>query len=182
MEMKFYHRTSLARAEKIRSCGYIYSEKLAIQKGYIAPDEITDNSTGEIDREFARDNYVFLSHNNQNYGEAVFCFSEKILSLPDCYVATAGDFLHFCDTPENLSYFKNSIIPGNQFIKYVDKFFKTLPNPDWFFGEKVGLKDFLSTAIKEKINGNDLGWKLYMKLFPEIIIKDKLLIGHYICP
>jgi len=175
MKIKFYHCTSRENLEKILKYNKIFSEKKARRLGLIK-----ESSTGEIDRRYRRDNFVFLSHQPQNYGEIIFIFSPEILNLPSCYVATAGDFLHFCDTPKNIKYFKNSIISGKDFPNYIENFLKELPNPDWFFGKKRGLKKFLSEAIIENINGNSEKLKLYWRLFPEIMVKNELPLKYLI--
>ena len=175
MNLKLFHCTSKEYYDTILGYGKLFSEKKARKLKLI-----TQSSTGEIDRQYNRDRYVFLSHLPQNYGDVVMRFSDEVLNLPECYVATAGDFLNFCDTPESIKYFNDSIIPGRKFKSYFNTLLKKLPNPDWFWGKKTGLKKFLSNALIENMMGKPDNLRLYWSLFPEIMVKDELSLDYLI--
>lgn len=176
--LKLYHQTSKEKWEAIQKVGAILSEKELLKRGLISADQLEDfetTSTGKLDREVGRDEYVFASHRPANYGDVTLEIDLDALNIEGAKVATAGDWLHFVDNEETRKYFNDSVIPATDFVKYLSQFLKTLPDPEWFWGkEDPRIKELIGQGMMEKIKGNPEKFRQFWKLYPEIMFPKEL--------
>jgi len=176
--LKLYHQTSKEKWSAIKKTGAILSEKELLKRGLISEDQLEDfetTGTGSLDREVGRDEYVFASHRPANYGEVTLEIDLDALNIEGAKVATAGDWLHFVDDEESKKYFRDSEIPATEFVKYLSRFLKTLPDPEWFWGKPdPRIQELIGQGMVEKIKGNPEKIRQFWKLHPEIMFPKEL--------
>ncbi|OGZ58189.1 MAG: hypothetical protein A3B96_00690 [Candidatus Spechtbacteria bacterium RIFCSPHIGHO2_02_FULL_43_15b] len=117
--LKLYHETSKEKWEAIQKVGAILSERELLRRGLISEEQLDDfetTSTGFLDREAGRDDYVFASHRPANYGNVTLEIDLEALKIDGAKVATAGDWLHFVDDEDAERYFHDSEIPASKFV------------------------------------------------------------------
>jgi len=190
--LKLYHQTTKEKWEKIQEQGALLSEKELIKRGLIKKDEklggYEDTATGDLDREEGRDEYVFAVHKPQGYGEVTLEIDLEALNIEGTKVATAGEWLDYAVEEEDKEYFRNSIIKGTEFVDYLKKFLKALPNKEWFFEEhilsgdtqiKKEILDFMRQALMEKTYQNDKEkYRITTSLNPEIMFPNELPLKY----
>lgn len=183
--LHLYHATPKQKWEAMQREGEILSERELLNRGLITREQLDDfetTSTGEIDRGVGNDQYVFLSISGENYGDVLLEIDPSVLNIPGVIVNTAGDYLHFANNPELERYYQDSQIPGSQFMDYLYWYVNGLPDPEWVFGKRdEKMRDLLTEALIEKFEeGRSDKFKLYMSLFPEIKVPDKLALKYVI--
>jgi len=178
--LHFYHQTTKEKWKKIIEAGAILSEKELVERGFITAEQLEDDlfdetSTGSLDREAGRDQYVFASHVPHGYGEITLELDPSILEIKGAKVAMAGDWLHYCDSEEGRKYFEESEIPASEFVHYLTKFINSLPDPEWFWGKRdEKLKELIGEGFKESSSGNSQKIRTFWSLFPEIMLPKEL--------
>ncbi|GEM_PF-2453937 len=183
--LKLYHSTTKEKWEKIKKQGALLSEKELVKRGMISKNEFgyyEDTSTGYLDREEGRDEFVFASHKPQNYGDVILEIDLSALNIEGTKVATAGEWLHYAVDDDDKEYFRKSIIEGKDFINYLIKYINSLPNKEWFFGGpkvKDEINDYLGEALLEKnIEGKKDKFRNFNRLSPEIMFPKELPLKY----
>ena len=180
--LKLYHQTSKEKWEAIQKAGAILSEKELLKRGLISEEQLEDfetTSTGSLDREAGRDEYVFASHRPENYGDVTVEIDLDALNLPGAKVATAGDWLHFVNDEDDERYFHDSEISASEFVEYLTVFLKTLPDPEWFWGKSdLRIQELISQGMREKIEGDPEKIRQFWKLHPEIMFSRELPLKY----
>jgi hypothetical protein len=182
-KLKLYHTTTKEKWEKIQEVGAILSERELVKRGLITTTQLDDfetTSTGHMDREENRDDYVFASHQKENYGDVTLEINLEALNIPEAKVSTAGEWLMFADTEEAKQYYRDQEIPASQFISYLTEFLQTLPDTEWFWGiQNKEVRDFFGQAMKDRAyNNNDEKFRTFWKLHPEIIFPKELPLKY----
>ncbi|MBI2041853.1 MAG: hypothetical protein HYT20_02450 [Candidatus Nealsonbacteria bacterium] len=181
-KLKLYHQTSKEKWKAIQKAGAILSEKELLKQGLISKEQLEDfetTSTGSLDREAGRDEYVFASTRPANYGEVTLEIDLEALNLDGAKVATAGDWLNFVDNENDKKYFHDSEIPASEFIKYLARFLKTLPDSEWFWDKSdPRIKELIDQGMMEKIKGNQEKIRQFYKLYPEIMFPKELPLKY----
>lgn len=183
--LHLYHSLSQNQWELIQKEGAIFSYAELVRRGLIKDtgDEMTEedmeHTTGGLDKAIGSDQYVFLSHDAQKYGDVLLEINPSVLEKEGTVVNTAGDYLNFANNPDLEEYYKNSQIPGNKFFDWLTDHVNRLPNPGWFFGEdQESLKRFLKEAMVEKVKGNTDKFKTYWSLHPEIKVLNQVPLSY----
>ncbi len=184
-KLHLYHQTSKEKWQQIQKIGAILSERELLNRGLITKEQLNDfetTSTGELDREAGRDNYVFASHKPAGYGEVTLEIDLSVLDLPETKVSTAGEYLMHAVDEDDQNYYQNSLISGTEFIKYLINFLPTLPNKEWFWNncqEDLELAKFIGEAHLDKYQkGDKIKFRQYWKLFPEIMFAQELPLKY----
>lgn len=186
-KLKLYHVTTLEKWNKIQKSGALYCEAELVRKGFISREEADDlssdaSSTGELDRSVGRDEYIFFSTKKMNYGEVTLEMDLDALNIPGALVATAGDWLNFSGSEDDIDYFNKSIIPASQFIDYLVDFLPTLPNKDWFWlsdKNNEELRKFIGEGLMDKVRKKDnTKNKIFNKLYPEIMFPKEVPLSY----
>jgi len=182
-KLSLYHQTSLEKWKKIQAVGAILSERELISRGLITKEEAESladefTSTGQGDREVGRDDFVFASTKPAGYGQVTLKIDLSALQISGAKVSTAGEWLMHYDE-EDRDYFNETEIPANKFISYLVDFLPTLPNKNWFWGDRNGLQEFFGEAMLNKIHKNDkIKFRTFWKLYPEIIFPKELPLKY----
>lgn len=181
-KLRLYHQTSKEKWEAIQKAGAILSEKELLERGLISKEQLEDfetTSTGSLDREAGRDEYVFASHRPANYGDVTLEIDLEALNLDGAKVATAGDWLHFVNDENDERYFHDSEIPASEFVEYLTRFLKTLPDPEWFWGKSdPRVQELIGQGMMEKIKGNPEKIRQFWKLHPDIMFPKELPLKY----
>lgn len=175
--------------KQAQEVGAVLCPRELVARGLIKEDEITNKAvtlTNEDDIALGKDNYVFLSVGQSDYGFGGFHLEvdPAILDQPGVVVNTAGDSLNFQNPQSLRDYYLKSVIPGREFLDYMVEFLKKLPNPEWFFGKRdAAFKRLQKKSIIEanpKHYSDHKNYKLFHALFPEIMVPTELPLSMII--
>lgn len=189
-KLHLYHSTSKDKWDKIKELGAILSENELLKRGLIKPEQLDDwnvTSTGSLDREAGRDQFVFASHRPQNYGEVILEIDLSALNINGAKVAAAGDWLFLCETPATREYFNNSILNASEFTKYLVGLLNSLPeNLRQYFWEGTStnkevaeeVNKIIGEGLMERNLGDAKKIREFWKLQPEIMFPKELPLSY----